>query len=275
MLYTPTLCTLEAIRRRSDIVDTGDDALIKSFIRAASDIVQQYTARTFVPYTDTREYVAPSKGRILHVDEDLLSVTSITDGSGALAANTYSLTPWNKSPKNAVVLEPTYFWTRQTDTWQDVAIAGVWGYHRNPSKMWRSVAVLEDALASTTATTLTITGTAAAAGIEVYDYIRIGSEVMQVTAASTAANAVLTVVRGDQGSTAATALDGATVELFNVTSDVREAAEQLTVYLYRQRDKAGEQNIQFADGAVLVDQQSAATILRVLDPYRRLEPWLV
>lgn len=274
MLYTPTLCTLEAIRRRSDIVDTGDDALIKTFIRAASDIVQRYTERTFVPYTETREYVAP-RGRVLEVDEDLLSVTSVTDGSGALVGSTYSLTPWNRYPKTAVTLEPTYFWTRQTDTWQDIAVAGVWGYHRNPSKMWKSVAVLEDALASTTAPTLTITGTAAAAGIETYDYIRIGSEVMQVTAVSSAANAVLTVVRGDMGSTAATALDAATVELFIVTSDVREAAEQLTVYLYRQRDKAGEQNIQIAEGAVLVDQQSAQTILRVLEPYRRLIPWLV
>lgn len=272
MLYTPTLCTLEAIRRRADIVATTDDALIKAFIRSASDIVQQYTARTFVSYTDTREYTAPCTGRVLQVDDDLLTVTSITDGSGALAGSTYTLTPWNRWPKTAVTLEPTYFWTRQTDTWQDIAIAGVWGYHRNPSKMWSSVTTLGANIADTTTTSVTLTAAASTVGIETYDYIRVGSEVMQVTAIS---SATLTVVRGDQGSTAATATSGAAVERFNVTSDVREAAEQLTVYLYRQRDKAGEQNIQIAEGAVLVDQQSAQTILRVLEPYRRLIPWLV
>ncbi len=120
---------------------TGDDALLNALLVRASNAVDSYTGRRFSASSDTTRYFDAIGDhivgrRILYVDEDLYSVTTVTNGDGNTISSTYyTLVPKNTTPHYAIRLKDTYtsVWT-YTTSWEDaISITGKWAYSENPT----------------------------------------------------------------------------------------------------------------------------------------------
>lgn len=109
--------------------DLVDDAFIGKLIAGASHYIDTYTGRTFYPRNETRKFDT-ERTDTLYLDDDLLTVTSITNGaSGALSAGTYVLLPTNLSPKHSIKLKSgAWDVDASGDDEEAIAIAGTWGY---------------------------------------------------------------------------------------------------------------------------------------------------
>lgn len=109
----------------------SDDTLQTQLLASAQALIERETHRRFEAVTATRTYgpgaVYYSDPRLLMLDEDLLSVTTLTNGDGAvIAASEYRLFPYNTSPKFGIQLKSTSSWAFGDDG--VVSVAGSWGY---------------------------------------------------------------------------------------------------------------------------------------------------
>jgi hypothetical protein len=118
-------------------VDAADDTVIEDLITAASRFIDAKTGRTFYSRAETRYYDVPrsqNNRRELWLDDDLISVTTLTNGDGTvIAAADYYLLPRNSTPKFSVVLKRSsysVYWRGDDDYDPEGAIEleGVWGY---------------------------------------------------------------------------------------------------------------------------------------------------
>ncbi len=127
--YT-TLANIRALRSL-DTADTASDALIERAIEQASRMIDNVTGRTFYTRTETHYYGPESiEGRTLTLsDDDLLTVTSLTDGDGGVIASAdYRLKPLNRSPKWQIDLkaDSAADWNCSED--DPVTVEGTWGF---------------------------------------------------------------------------------------------------------------------------------------------------
>lgn len=119
--------------RRVESTDTDDDTLIEDLVTEVSRAIDTFTGRTFYARTETRTFTTPSSAELVF-DDDLLTVTTLTNGNGeAIAASSYILLPNNVSPKYALVLIGTdgVAWELSTTTnssLQAISLAGTWGW---------------------------------------------------------------------------------------------------------------------------------------------------
>lgn len=112
--------------------DNVDDAVIERLIEAASRAIDIKTSRTFYERTETRSFDVPS-GRELRLDDDLLAITTLSNGDGTTIADTeYNLRPANVTPKFAIKLTDitTVRWLSSSagSYEQVIDVAGTWGY---------------------------------------------------------------------------------------------------------------------------------------------------
>lgn len=129
-------CTLAQVREYADfkkIANVDDDDLIDRLITAASKRIDIYTGRTFAERSETRKFdaVRDVEKRRLWVDDDLLEITTVTNGDGTtVTASEYVLEPSNESPKYAIKLlsSSSQSWTYNTDSEQAISVNGKWGY---------------------------------------------------------------------------------------------------------------------------------------------------
>lgn len=125
-------CTLAHVKAVGNITDTSDDALLAALITRASAMVDSYTRRRFYERTETRYYTpgVDSTYQTLYLDEDLLSITTLTNGDGAvIPAAGYTLEPLNYTPKTRVTLNTAYSWAYAAENQIGVvSITGSWGY---------------------------------------------------------------------------------------------------------------------------------------------------
>lgn len=113
---------------------TTEDALLNGLISRAESIIDSFTGRHFEAETATRYFDSDSvDGQDLWLlGEDLLTITTLTDGEGTeIAAANYRLFPRNSSPKYRVRLDEDYSWDF-TDDDSEISIAGTWGYTATP-----------------------------------------------------------------------------------------------------------------------------------------------
>jgi len=115
-----------------DSADTNDDAVIEDLIEAASRFIDAQTGRTFYARTETRYFSVPN-GRTLRFDDDLLTITTLTNGDGNTIASTeYYFLPRNVAPKYALRLKEasTTQWYPDSDSNYEyvISLAGTWGY---------------------------------------------------------------------------------------------------------------------------------------------------
>ena len=112
--------------------DSIDDSVIEDIIENTSRFIDGETNRTFYARTETRKYNVP-RGMTLALDDDLISVTTLTNGNDvAIASTKFILEPANSVPKYAIKLKESagYLWVGETDgdTEQVIDVAGSWGY---------------------------------------------------------------------------------------------------------------------------------------------------
>lgn len=129
-------CSLEQIKNRLAPLgmetNITDDAVIDDMIEQASRAIDLFCGgRTFYARTETRYYDRPMD-RQLDLDDDLLSVTTLTNGDGdAIAAADYLLYPRNLPPYFSIQLKQSSdeIWEQDDDgnDEQVISVAGTWG----------------------------------------------------------------------------------------------------------------------------------------------------
>lgn len=126
-----TYITLTEYKQYADITSTDatDDAALTQLIASACAMIDTLTNRTFTLRTETRRFDVP-EGRTLWLDDDLYTVTSITNGDGvAVSSADYVLWPANALPAYAIRMTGDVYWTGSTTTDERVIqVAGSWGY---------------------------------------------------------------------------------------------------------------------------------------------------
>lgn len=123
--------------QRITSTDTTDDGVIDDLLGAASRLIDNITRRTFYGRVATKLYDVPDGDTLYIEDDDLLSVTTLTNGDGTVLTTTdYILKPNNSSPKWAVKLKDssTYVWEEDSsgNDEQVISILGVWGWSASP-----------------------------------------------------------------------------------------------------------------------------------------------
>lgn len=136
------LTTREALQRATQAWDPAQVAIIDRMIASASDYIHHpqsgITGRFFIPRTAARTYRWPQAGihklDVLHLDQDLLAVTSLTregDDAVAIAAADYFLEPNNLGPPYSRIEidlgSSAYFAAKDTPQ-RAVRVTGRWGF---------------------------------------------------------------------------------------------------------------------------------------------------
>lgn len=271
--YTPSLTTLAAFKAYQQVAeqDSTDDALIVALIQRISALAQQMAQTTFVPYDDTRKFVDGSlfDDDTLEMDEDLLAVSSMTDGSGAtLASDAYRLIPLNAKPHRYIRLGVNYTWgfTRDIAT-STVSVTGAWGMARRYPACFEDVGVTLASPLNAMATSITFASADDAALFSRLTYLRINDETLQVTGQG-GDTSTLTVARGAQGTTA-TAHDAADdVLLFRQMADIEQAAIAWARWVYQLRD-TNQERMQLLNGASILLNEAPSYITATFAEYRR------
>lgn len=125
MSYT----TIDNVRRVLGIDTFDDDDILALKITAAQAEVERFCGRIFEATTATRYYTEDYDGfdgKLLLLDGDLQSVTTLTNGDGTvIPSGGYWLEPRNQSYYQVIHLKSTYDWTFDTDG--QVSVLGSWG----------------------------------------------------------------------------------------------------------------------------------------------------
>ena len=129
--------TAAEIRDLTDIDSGVEDGLLIGLIADAEAHIVTQTERQFTAAAATRYYDPTDPtvvdGPYLYLDEDLVSVTTLTNGdSNVLTVTTeYILQPVNTGPPYDTVQLVTsggIFWTYATDHEKAISLLGSWGY---------------------------------------------------------------------------------------------------------------------------------------------------
>ncbi len=239
---------------------TTEDATLLALIRSTSREMDAVAHRRFYPRIQTRSFDTPERDS-LWLDDDLLELTTLLNGDGqAFTAGQYRLYPLNETPKHEVrvLSSSSRRWEASSSGDPEGAISatGVWGYHRYYSDAWLNTgATLSAAISSTTATALTTDVQPLRRG----HLIRIDSEYMHV---SQIAN-VVTVVRGVNGSTAATHSSGATVYRW-YQPEIEMVCRMAAAAYYRLRTNPVGDSVQIGGESFSTPRDVAAWITRRL-----------
>lgn len=237
------------------------DPIYLRAIEAESRAVDEICGRPFYAQTATR-YFDGEGGSCLYFQDysDLLSVTSVKfdwDGDGTyeitLAVTDYWLSPDNSTPKRRIDLNPNGDYATFPSGRRRIQIVGKWGY----SDLTESAGTLGEAL-DTSETEITMT-----TGHTVYpgDTMIVGSEEMYVSAVE--AN-TLTVVRGINGTTAASADTAAAVSIRRYPPDIEQAVKMRVVA----NRWDNNQGVPMGEAPRYANDNTFARYMSLLKPYR-------
>lgn len=237
-----------------DITATTDDALLMSTIHDVSRQINFAAGRRFAPRYETRTYDTPA-GYSLLLDDDLLTVLTLTNGDGSsIAASAYKLLPYNSPVKDHLKLLATSAvgWRTDASGNRDGAITlyGIWGCAIDGR--WEEATTLAATITSG-ATSITVpTGTVKTGWLlrmltsDAYEYLH-------VSAVSTGApHDTLTVSRAANGTTASAHTAGDVIERWQPDYQIEMLCRQAAAAQYRLRaNPVGE--------TVVIDGASFAT----------------
>jgi len=108
------------------------DLVAEALIEGASRHIDAQSGRTFYARTETRYFSVPY-GRELRLDDDLITVTTLTNGDSAvISSDEYYFLPRNVAPKFAITLKASssYAWANDSSGNSEyvISIAGTWGF---------------------------------------------------------------------------------------------------------------------------------------------------
>lgn len=230
--------------------------LIRQFSRRIDAKFKQYNL--FVPTLEARViplspqsinswdrslFLRTSQGAV----SPLLSLSGASINGTALTVGTnVQLYPSGVAPYYQLQLmgDAWYSWYSVVcaDVWgvQNASITGIWGYNIDYTRAWLAVDALAAAITTTTATTFTVANVdgdnplGESPRISAGNVVQIDSEWMDVIATDITTNTV-TVVRGVNGSTAATHLINAPVSVYLVDENIRRAVTRQVAAIYARR----------------------------------------
>ncbi len=251
------------------VANTADDAVIDSIIEQVSRLIDQITSRHFYPNIETRYFDVPSGDLIL--DDDLLAVTTLTNGDAEVLTTTdYILREKNFTPYWKVAMKDI-----STKTWEDnssgsseqvISLLGTWGYHDDYAQAWEAVTTLaEDIDISELPWDLT-----AVTRLGVGSILKVDSEIVIVSSIATLTCTMMK--RGDNGSTAATHSNGATIYLWKPIPPIVNACYQIVHNIYKRRFGENVNSVATVTGAgVVISPKDIPDIAsKIMSQYTRL-----
>jgi len=260
--------------QRVSSTDAPDDTVVDDIVEQAARLVDYSTGRRFFPSYETHLFNIPkvdfTDRDTIYLDDDLLSLTTLTNGDlTIISSSNYVLKSVNKPPYWAIKLRDvsTVSWEQSSTGSSDqvLSVAGVWGYHDNYAKSWIQSGTLSAAITDTTGLTASVTAGHSLLSQQIW---KIDNEILQGTVSS---NTLTFNFRGDNGSTAATHLNGAAVYRWLVMPSVAGACQQIVDGFYRKRfgDNASTVATITAAGVVLTPSDIPASAWRLLQPLMR------
>ena len=241
----------DALKTVANITGTGDDAQYRRVLEAVAGQLDAFMRRTFRTYLATYYFTPESSRRVLLDAEELglglLSVTTLkTDEDGDRTyETTWATTDYDLLPLNAPNRQRPYWEIAITpegteafpQVQKGLEVVGKWGFYED---LVRSASLLAEGLEATE------TGIDVDAGtdFEVLQTILVDSEQMYITAISTN---TLTVVRGVNGTTAATHSDNAVIDVYRYPYAVQEAALMQASRLWTRRASGYANEVGFSD----------------------------
>lgn len=240
------LATLHQLRRRLGLAegDTADDSRLLAALQAASAHIEGAAGRRFCPYVATIEHTVTHADELL-LDDDLLQLHSITNGDGSSIDVLDVITlPDSVFDGPISVLRLT---GGQAFAWEEtplraVAVSGIWGWHDRWSRAWRDSAdTVQDDPLSETAATVTVNdaggvdGSNLAPRFQIGHLLRIEDEYLRVLGVDADSN-TLTVLRGVNGTTAATHDQDTSIAVFQPALAVESLCLRWAHWLYKEPD---------------------------------------
>ena len=229
-----------------NITGTGDDTRLRTLTENVSRMVDRYCNRHFFALGATRKF--DGDGMLALLLPDLISI----DASGVKtdddkdrtfettwAATDYLLLPSNADPASAGNPQSRPYSRIEVDVdagtksefpvgRQTVQIAGEWGFWRHLARATETA----DAIADATTTSVTVSSRA---DVEAGHTVLIDSEQMYVRSYS---GSTLTVVRGTNGTTAASHSGGVAIDIYQYPGPIVEATIMQTARLWTRKDAA-------------------------------------
>lgn len=264
--------TLEEVKRSFVNIlasqDERNDKLM-TLIRMASRFIETELGFTyFYPVVETRYFDHPGDSTKLDLDMWLLSVTtfttqntnvSLTEGSDYYLTRNHG---HNQLPYNLIVMDqsgdyPDLLWSDSLN--KANAIAGVWGYGNDTEDTGTT---LSAAISSTTATTIAVTSGSAG---QVGDTVLIDTEQMFISAIL---SNNWTVERGENGTTAATHTNGASISRYYPPADISLACGILAARLFHRGDTAWSDLVGPAETGLRYMKPLPMEVERILDNYK-------
>lgn len=133
-----TYLSVSEYKTYKGITNNDDDALIDSLIDSAQLWLDKAAKRTLYASSDTTRYFDSyddADGRVLYIDDDLCSITSVTIDGTSLASTEYTTNPRNETPYYELIMKRNsdYSWTDDNDSGDydaedAIAITGKWSY---------------------------------------------------------------------------------------------------------------------------------------------------
>lgn len=232
---------------RIDTQDINTSTQLKRFIYEVSDDLHNTWWRDFIPYVDTltlyanqydwyKAWSIQDGGYVFDLsrlfNRDLLIIDSITLNGTSISSSNYRLDLSDGYPAQKIIFDADNITFPTSPSWDTaIVIAGTWGYHDNPSNMWRSSGdTVQDDPLSDSATSLTVSS---GANFEVYQYLKIEDEYLFVT--SIASN-TLTVERGVNGTVAASHVQDTAINTYRQVSSVRKEVRRMVARAWHLRN---------------------------------------
>lgn len=257
-------------RGQTASTDTADDAVINNLLAQASRHLDRETKRQYYPSIETHLYDIPFD-RDLILDNDLLEVITFTNGDLTTITGTNYILKGNTPPYWSFTLRDTSndVWTANAEgsAEQVLSLLGVWGYHdQYAQRAWLAVGTLGAAITDTTTLAFMMT---AGHSIVPGNILKIDTEYFNVSTVST--NTITPVKRGDNGSTAATHLNGATVYAWQPMDEVKQNTLEIanSAYMRRFGKNTGESATVTGAGVVLSPRDIPSMAQAFINDMRR------
>ena len=241
---------------KATAADTSGDAYVLDAIRQVCARIDKVVGYEFAPRLKERLFDAEgcfisADHRLLLLDEPLLAVTTLVNAlDETLTTGDYTLHTMEArrgtTPYDAVRL------TDKDASWSDyddnngpeeaISITGTWGFHRHYADAWLASgdAVANGGGINASVTSITVSD-ADGADAEAWtprfspgQLIQIGTEWLSVEAVNVTTN-VLTVRRGQRGSTAAVHAAAAPISIWRADELIQRAAIRWVAFIYARR----------------------------------------
>lgn len=267
MKYSGAFCTLSDVARQfleeatASGLDPDEEAIIaswnegkrefyKDLILQVSDKIGTLWHRSFLPFLESYE-IFPSMPawnqwsyenafyrynfQDLH-DGDCLALSSVSFDGETINSNYYRLE--GNAPHWYVTFDASNVNLPSNSSFDSSAIfTGTWGYHENPSQMWKAIGTVPAGGLTSSATSLTSDSLDNLA--EIYGYWQIGTETLFITEVNTTTHEI-TFERGVLGTTAAAHLEGASIKRFMPMPQVIMAVRRMIVLMDNKKAEIGD-----------------------------------